>query len=107
MPGIPTVLDRFIQQMMLLALTPIWEPQFSEHSYGFRPGRSAQDAVRTAQGYARRGKDWVVDLDITKFFDHVNWDILMGKIAEAIRDKRVLKLIRRYLRAGIMVEGGW
>jgi len=105
MLGIPTVLDRFIQQMMLQAMTPIWEPRFSEHSYGFRPGRSAADAVRAAQGYARAGKDWVVDLDITKFFDHVNWDILMGKIAQVIRDKRVLKLIGRYLRAGAMRDG--
>ena len=105
MLGIPTVLDRFIQQMLLLAMTPIWEPGFSEHSYGFRPGRSAQDAVRAAQGYARGGKDWVVDLDITKFFDHVNWDILMGKIAQVIRDKRVLKLIGKYLRAGAMLNG--
>lgn len=103
--GIPTVLDRFIQQMLLQAMTPIWEPKFSEHSYGFRPGRSAHDAVRAAQGYTRSGKDWVVDLDITKFFDHVNWDILMGKIAKVIRDKRVLKLIGRYLRAGIMEDG--
>jgi RNA-directed DNA polymerase len=105
MLGIPTVLDRFIQQMLLLAMTPIWEPRFSEHSYGFRPGRSAQDAVRAAQGYARGGQDWVVDLDITKFFDQVNWDILMGKIAEVIRDKRVLKLIGKYLRAGALLEG--
>ena len=105
MLGIPTVLDRFIQQMLLLAMTPIWEPQFSEHSYGFRPGRSAADAVRAAQGYARTGQDWVVDLDITKFFDHVQWDILMGKIAQAIRDKRVLRLIGRYLRAGAMQNG--
>jgi group II intron reverse transcriptase/maturase len=105
MLGIPTVLDRFIQQMLLLALTPIWEPRFSAHSYGFRPGRSAQDAVRAAQGYARGGKDWVVDLDITKFFDHVNWDILMGKIAQVIRDKRVLHLIGKYLRAGAMLNG--
>jgi group II intron reverse transcriptase/maturase len=91
--------------MLLQAMTPIWEPRFSEHSYGFRPGRKAADAVRAAQRYAERGKDWVVDLDITKFFDHVNWDILMRKIAQAIRDKRVLKLIGRYLRAGAMVEG--
>lgn len=103
--GIPTVMDRFIQQMLLLALTPIWEPRFSEHSYGFRPGRKAADAVRAAQGYAREGKDWVVDLDITKFFDHVQWDILMGKIAAVIRDKRVLKLIGKYLRAGAMLNG--
>src|SRR5229473_4567423 len=74
--GIPTVLDRFIQQMLLQAMTPIWEPRFSEHSYGFRPGRKAADAVRAAQGYATRGRDWVVDLDITEFFDHVNWDTL-------------------------------
>ena len=105
MLGIPTVMDRFIQQMIMLALTPIWEPRFSEHSYGFRPGRSVADAVRAAQGYARGGNDWVVDLDITKFFDHVNWDILMGKIAEVIRDKRVLKLIGKYLRAGAMLDG--
>ena len=105
MLGIPTVMDRFIQQMILLAMTPVWEPRFSEHSYGFRPGRSAADAVRAAQGYARTGKDWVVDLDITKFFDHVNWDILMGKIAQVIRDKRVLKLIGKYLRADAMLNG--
>jgi group II intron reverse transcriptase/maturase len=105
MLGVPTVLDRFIQQMLLLAMTPIWEPRFSEHSYGFRPGRKAADAVRAAQGYARTGKDWVVDLDIAKFFDHVQWDILMGKIAQVIRDKRVLKLIGKYLRAGAMLNG--
>jgi RNA-directed DNA polymerase len=105
MLGIPTVMDRFIQQLLLQAMTPIWEPKFSEHSYGFRPGRSAHDAVRAAQGYARTGKDWVVDLDITKFFDHVNWDILMGKIGAVIRDKRVLKLIGKYLRAGAMLDG--
>jgi RNA-directed DNA polymerase len=105
MLGIPTVMDRFIQQMLLQAMTPIWEPRFSEHSYGFRPGRSAADAVRAAQGYARTGQDWVVDLDIAKFFDHVNWDVLMGKIAQVIRDKRVLKLIGRYLQAGAMLEG--
>lgn len=102
---VPTVLDRFIQQLLLQAMTPIWEPRFSAHSYGFRPGRSAHEAVRAAQGYARAGKDWVVDLDVTKFFDHVNWDILMGKIAQVIRDKRVLKLIGKYLRAGAMVDG--
>jgi RNA-directed DNA polymerase len=103
--GIPTVVDRFIQQLLLQALTPVFEPRFSEHSYGFRPGRSTADAVRAAQGYARSGKDWVVDLDITKFFDRVNWDILMGKVAQVIRDKRVLRLIGRYLRAGAMQDG--
>ena len=103
--GIPTVLDRFIQQLLLQAMTPIWEPRFSAHSYGFRPGRSAADAVRAAQECTRTGKDWVVDLDIAKFFDHVHWDILMGKIAQVIRDKRVLQLIGRYLRAGAMLNG--
>lgn len=105
MLGIPTVQDRFIQQLLLQALTPIFDPRFSTHSYGFRPGRSAQDAVRAAQRYAQEGKEWVVDIDITKFFDHVNHDILMGRIAGVIRDKRVLHLIGKYLRRGAMVEG--
>jgi RNA-directed DNA polymerase len=105
MLGIPTVQDRFIQQLLLQALTPIFDPQFSEHSYGFRPGRSAQDAVEAAQQYAQGGKDWVVDMDITKFFDHVNHDILMGRVAQVIRDKRVLGLTGKYLRRGAMVDG--
>jgi RNA-directed DNA polymerase len=105
MLGIPTVQDRLIQQMLLEALTPIFDPAFSKHSYGFRPGRSAQEAVRAAQQYAQGGKDWVVDLDISKFFDHVNHDILMGRIAQVIRDKRVLHLIGKYLRRGAMVNG--
>ena len=103
--GIPTVQDRLIQQMLLQVLTPIFDPMFSEHSYGFRPGRSAQDAVRAAQRYAQEGKDWVIDFDITRFFDHVNHDILMGRISQVIRDKRVLQLIGKYLRRGAMVEG--
>jgi hypothetical protein len=98
MLGIPTVLDRFIQQLLLQAMTPIWEPMFSEHSYGFRPGRRAHDAVVAAQRYAQEGKDWVVDIDIAKFFDHVNHDILMGRIGAVIRDKRVLGLLGKYLR---------
>ena len=105
MLGIPTVQDRCIQQMVLQALTPIFDPQFSESSYGFRPGRSAQDAVRAAQKYAQEGKNWVVDIDITKFFDHVNHDILMGRIGSVIRDKRLLGLIGKYLRRGAMVDG--
>ncbi len=103
--GIPTVQDRVVQQLLLQVMTPIFDPVFSEHSYGFRPGRSAQEAVRAAQGYFREGKDWVVDMDITKFFDHVNHDILLGWIGETIRDKRVLKLIGKYLRRGAMIEG--
>jgi group II intron reverse transcriptase/maturase len=105
MLGIPTVQDRFIQQLLLQVLTPIFDPEFSEHSYGFRPGRSAQDAVRAAQQYAQGGKEWVVDIDITKFFDHVNHDILMGRMARVIRDKRMLHLIGDYLRRGAMVDG--
>ena len=105
MLGIPTVQDRFIQQLLLQVLTPILDPMFSEHSYGFRPGRKAQDAVLAAQQYAQEGKDWVVDIDITKFFDHVNHDILMGRIGTTIRDKRVLGLIGKYLRRGAMVDG--
>ena len=86
-------------------LTPILEPLFSESSYGFRPGRSAHDAVRAAQGYVREGKDWVVDIDIAKFFDHVNHDILMRRIAQVIQDKRILRLIDLYLRAGVLLNG--
>ncbi|HEY5981944.1 MAG TPA: group II intron reverse transcriptase/maturase [Anaerolineales bacterium] len=105
MLGIPTVVDRWIQQMLLLVLQPIWEPPFHASSYGFRPGKSAHDAVRAAQALVGQGKDWVVDMDITKFFDHVNHDILMHRLGQLIRDKRVLRLIGKYLRSGIMVEG--
>jgi RNA-directed DNA polymerase len=105
MLGIPTVQDRFIQQLLLQVMTPVFEPMFSEHSYGFRPGRNAQDAIRAAQRYAEEGKTWVVDIDITKFFDHVSHDILMGRVAQVIRDKRVLHLIGKCLRRGAMVEG--
>jgi RNA-directed DNA polymerase len=91
--------------MLLQALQPILDSAFSAHSYGFRPGRSARDAVRAAQTYARSGKDWVVDMDITKFFDHVNHDILMNRIGATIGDQRVLRLIGRYLRAGVRIEG--
>ena len=105
MLGIPTVQDRLIQQMLLQVLTPIFDPMFSEHSYGFRPGRSAQDAMRAAQQYAQEGKEWVVDIDITKFFDHVNHDILMGRVAQVIRDKQVLHLIGKYLRRFALALG--
>lgn len=105
MLGIPTVVDRWIQQMLLLVLQPIFEPRFHPSSYGFRPGRSAHDAVRAAQNLIQGGKDWVVDMDITKFFDHVNHDILMHRLGQVIRDKRVLRLIGRYLRSGIMIDG--
>lgn len=103
--GIPTVMDRFIQQMLLNVLTPIYDSTFSEHSHGFRPGRSAHDAVREAQKNAKEGLLYVVDMDISKFFDHVNHDILMTRIGKTVRDKRMLKLIGRYLRAGVLVNG--
>lgn len=105
MLGIPTVQDRWIQQMLLQVLQPLFDPNFSEHSYGFRPNRGAADAVRAAQNHVRKGKEWVVDMDISKFFDRVNHDILMNRIGQRIRDKRVLRLIGNYLRAGTMVEG--
>jgi group II intron reverse transcriptase/maturase len=105
MLGIPTVQDRWIQQMLLQVLQPIFDPAFSEHSHGFRPGRGAQTAVKAAQAHIQGGKEWVVDMDISKFFDRVNHDILMNRIGQTIRDKRVLKLIGQYLRAGAMIEG--
>ena len=105
MLGIPTVQDRWIQQMLLQMLQPIFDPTFSKHSYGFRPCRSAHDAVRAAQSHVKAGKNWVVDMDISKFFDRVNHDILMNRIGQTIRDKRVLRLIGSYLRAGVMTEG--
>jgi len=105
MLGIPTVMDRFIQQLLLQVLTPIFDPQFSQHSYGFRPGRSAQDAVQAARKYVQEGRGFVVDIDITKFFDAVNHDILMGRMATTIRDKRVLHLTGKFLRRGAMVDG--
>jgi group II intron reverse transcriptase/maturase len=103
--GIPTVLDRLIQQALLQVLQPLFDPGFSDHSYGFRPGRCAQDAVRRAQRYIQAGRRWVVDVDLERFFDCVHHDVLMGKLARRIVDKRVLRLIRSYLEAGIMVNG--
>ncbi len=103
--GIPTVLDRFIQQAVMQVLQRRWDRTFSEHSYGFRPGRSAHQAVEAAQRYIAEGYRWCVDLDLEKFFDRVSHDKLMAKIAERVSDKRMLKLIRTFLRAGVM-EGG-
>ena len=103
--GIPTVLDRFVQQAVMKVLQRRWDGTFSEYSYGFRPKRSAQQAVKAAQQYIAGGYRWVVDMDLEKFFDRVNHDRLMAKIAERISDKRMLKLIRRFLTAGVM-EGG-
>ena len=103
--GIPTVLDRFIQQAVMQVLQCRWDRTFSNHSYGFRPGRSAHQAVEQVQQYIAEGHRFVVDLDLEKFFDRVNHDQLMAKIAERVSDKRLLKLIRAFLRAGVM-EGG-
>jgi len=103
--GIPTVVDRFIQQALLQALTPMYDPGFSDYSFGFRPGRNAHQAVRQAKAYIAQGYEWVVDIDLEKCFDRINHDILMGRLARRIPDKRVLRLIRRYLQAGVMVNG--
>ena len=103
--GIPTVLDRLVQQAILQVLQPRFDPTFSEHSHGFRPGRRAHDAVCEAQRYIQDGRRVVVDVDLEKFFDRVNHDVLMGKLAGRIEDKRMLGLIRRYLEAGVMVTG--
>lgn len=105
MLGIPTVLDRFIQQAIHQTLSPMWEAVFSAHSYGFRPGRSAQQAIKAAQSHVRSGKRWVVDMDLEKFFDRVNHDALMARIARRVKDERMLRLIRSYLESGIMLEG--
>ena len=100
--GIPTVLDRLIQQALNQVLQPLFDPEFSVSSYGFRPGRNAHQAVQAAQGYVAAGKRWVVDLDLEKFFDRVNHDVLMARVVRKVKDERVLKLIRRYLEAGLM-----
>lgn len=103
--GIPTALDRFIQQAILQVLQPEIDPTFSEHSHGFRPRRSAHDAIREAHDYVERGRDWVVDVDLEQFFDRVNHDVLMSRVERRIPDRRLCRLIRRYLRAGILANG--
>ncbi|WP_442853809.1 group II intron reverse transcriptase/maturase, partial [Bacillus sp. FJAT-27916] len=103
--GIPTVTDRLIQQAIAQVVSKIYDPMFSEHSYGFRPNRSAHDAVRKAKGYIQEGYRWVVDMDLEKFFDKVNHDRLMSTLAKRIDEKPLLKLIRRYLQAGVMING--
>jgi RNA-directed DNA polymerase len=103
--GIPSVIDRFLQQAVAQVLTPLFEPLFSNHSYGFRPGRSAHQAIQQAQAYVQEGYEWVVDIDLEKFFDRVNHDMLMARVARVVADKKVLKLIRAFLKSGVMVNG--
>lgn len=103
--GIPTVTDRLIQQAIAQVLNPVFDPEFSEHSYGFRPQRRGHDAVREAKQYMKEGYQWVIDLDLEKFFDRVNHDRLMAKLAEKVKDKMILKLIRKYLQSGVMING--
>jgi len=104
--GIPTVVDRLIQQAVCQVLTPIFDPGFSESSFGFRPGRSAHDAVHQSLAYQQDGREWVVDLDLKQFFDEVDHDVLMARIGRKVRDKRLKRLIRAYLRAGVMCADG-
>lgn len=103
--GIPTVLDRLIQQALHQVLSPIFEETFSDHSFGFRPGRSAHQAIQCAETYVKSGYEWVVDIDLENFFDQVNHDILMSRMERQVADRRVLKLIRKYLKAGVMIDG--
>jgi RNA-directed DNA polymerase len=103
--GIPSVLDRFIQQMVLKVLEPLYDPTFSESSYGFRPGRGAKQALLAAREYVACGNEWVVDIDLEKFFDRVNHDVLMERLGRRVGDKRLLKLIRLYLQAGVLLNG--
>ncbi|BAD41265.1 reverse transcriptase domain-containing protein [Symbiobacterium thermophilum] len=106
MLGIPTVMDRLIQQALLQVLTPIFDPTFSESSYGFRPGRRGHDAVRKARQYVEEGYDWVVDMDLEKFFDRVNHDVLMARVARRVTDKRVLRLIRGVVPEIVEIQSG-
>ena len=103
--GIPTAVDRMLQQAIAQILTLIFDPEFSDSSFGFRPGRSAHQAIKRAQVYMNKGYDWVVDIDLAKYFDTVNHDKLMALVARKVKDKRVLKVIREYLKAGVMING--
>lgn len=103
--GIPTAVDRLIQQATLQVLSPLWDVTFSENSFGFRPGRSAHQAITRAQEYLVEGYTWVVDMDLEKFFDRVNHDVLMSRVARRVTDKRLLKLIRAFLNSGVMIDG--
>ncbi len=103
--GIPTVIDRLVQQAIAQVISPYFEEIFSENSYGFRKGKSCHDALLKAKSYIEEGYEWVVDIDLEKFFDRVNHDMLMARVARVIKDKRVLKLIRKYLNSGVLING--
>ena len=103
--GVPTVLDRLIQQAMYQVLLPLFDPYFSESSYGFRPNRSAHQAVLAARSYQHEGKRWVVDMDLASFFDEVNHDVLMSRVGRRVKDRKMLYLIRRYLQSGVLSGG--
>ena len=103
--GIPTVIDRVIQQAIVQVLTPVFDPGFSPNSFGYRPGRSAHDGARQVKQLINGGLHYAVDVDLSKFFDTVNHDVLMSRVSRKVRDKRLLKLIGRYLRSGVMIEG--
>jgi group II intron reverse transcriptase/maturase len=103
--GIPTVLDRFMQQAIAQVLGPVFEPTFSTHSYGFRPGRDAHQAMEAARGHIEAGYKWVVDIDLERFFDTVNHDRLMARMKTTVQDKQMLRLVNEYLKAGVMAEG--
>jgi group II intron reverse transcriptase/maturase len=103
--GVPTVIERMVQQAVVQVLQPVFEPRFSDSSYGFRPGRSAQQAIGRAKGYYEEGYTWVVDLDLEKFFDTVNHDLLIKRVRETVKDEAIITLIKKFIKSGVMADG--